>query len=85
MRGAGRCGGYLKNEDGVRLQEWFERGGARAAHIHTSGHASPSDLRAFAKSLNPRCMVPIHGVAWDAEVDGFPPIQRLRDGEPLVI
>jgi ribonuclease J len=77
--------GYLKNEDGVRLQEWFERGGARAAHIHTSGHASPSDLRAFAKSLNPRCMVPIHGVAWDAEVDGFPPIQRLRDGEPLVI
>lgn len=77
--------GYLKNEDGARLQEWFERGGARAKHLHTSGHASPSDLRAFANSINPRCMVPIHGVAWDTEADGFPPIRRLTDGEPLVI
>jgi ribonuclease J len=77
--------GYLKNADGVRIQEWFERGGARAAHIHTSGHASPSDLRAFATSIDPRWLVPIHGVAWDTEADGFPPIRRLADGEPLVL
>lgn len=77
--------GYLKNEDGVRLQEWFERGGAHAAHIHTSGHASPANLRAFAKSIDPKWLVPIHGVAWDAETEGFPPIRRLTDGEPLVL
>ena len=77
--------GYLKNEDGARLQEWFERGGARAVHIHTSGHASPSDLRAFAASINPRWLVPIHGVEWDTEAAGFPPIRRLMDGEPLIV
>ncbi|MBP7816187.1 MAG: MBL fold metallo-hydrolase [Phenylobacterium sp.] len=77
--------GYLKNDDGARLQEWFERGGARAAHIHTSGHASPTNLRAFAKSMDPTWLVPIHGVAWDSETDGFPPIRRLADGEPLLL
>ena len=75
--------GYLKNSDGVAVQTWFDAGGARAAHIHTSGHASPSDLRAFAKSMDPRWLVPIHGLAWDDQPEGFPPIRRLRDGEPL--
>ena len=77
--------GYLKNDDGARVQQWFDAGGARAAHIHTSGHAAPTDLRAFAQSMNPRWMVPIHGVAWDSEAEGFPTIRRLSDGEPMVV
>ncbi len=77
--------GYLAKEDGQRLQAWFDAGGAKARHIHTSGHASPADLRAFATALAPRTMVPIHGVAWDENTVGFPPIRRLSDGEPLVI
>jgi ribonuclease J len=75
--------GYLKNEDGQRLQNWFDQGGATAKHLHTSGHASPSDLRAFANAMKPKTMVPIHGVAWDTDVEGFPPITRLVDGQPL--
>jgi ribonuclease J len=75
--------GYLKNEDGARVQKWFGDGGAHAAHIHGSGHASPSDLRAFARAMNARHLVPIHGVAWDAESVGFPPIRRLADGETI--
>ncbi len=35
--------GYLKNEEGARVRKWFEGGGVRAAHLHTSGHASPAD------------------------------------------
>ena len=75
--------GYLKNEDGQRLQNWFDQGGAKAKHLHTSGHASPSDLRAFANAMRPKTMVPIHGVAWDTDAEGFPPITRLVDGQPL--
>lgn len=75
--------GYLKNEDGQRLQNWFDQGGATAKHLHTSGHASPSDLRAFANAMRPKTMVPIHGVAWDTDAEGFPPITRLVDGQPL--
>ncbi len=77
--------GYLKEKDGAALQSWFDDGGAHARHIHTSGHAAPADLRAFSAALKPRCLVPIHGVAWDTAPEGFPPIRRLRDGEAAEI
>jgi ribonuclease J len=77
--------GYLTNDDGRQVHEWFDAGKTPATHIHTSGHASPSDLRAFATSVKPKWMVPVHGAAWDTEMDGFPPIRRLRDGEVFVL
>jgi ribonuclease J len=77
--------GYLKNEDGALVQKWFEDGGSRAAHIHTSGHASPSELRAFAQAMGAKQFVPIHGVAWDGDTTGFTSIRRLADGEPMVV
>jgi ribonuclease J len=73
--------GYLRNEDGVDIQEWFDRGGSRSKHIHSSGHASPSELRAFAHAVNPKQLVPIHGMAWDENTEGFPRMLRLSDGE----
>jgi ribonuclease J len=77
--------GYLAREDGQRVQAWFEAGGARPCHIHTSGHASEADLLAFAAAMQPAILVPIHGVAWDENVAGFPPVRRLADGETMVI
>jgi ribonuclease J len=77
--------GYLKQPDGIALKSWFDAGGARAAHIHTSGHASVADLKAFAAAMKPKMLVPIHGIAWDSDRDGFANIVRLRDGEPLVV
>jgi ribonuclease J len=77
--------GYLKNEDGALVQKWFDDGGSRTAHIHTSGHASPSDLRAFAQAMNAKQLVPIHGVAWDGDTAGFSSIRRLADGEPMAL
>ncbi len=77
--------GYLKQPDGVALQAWFDGGGARAAHVHTSGHASISDLKAFATAMKARRLIPIHGVAWDTDGEGFENIVRLKDGEPLTV
>ncbi len=77
--------GYLEQPDGVALKSWFDEGGANAAHIHTSGHASVSALKAFAKAMKPKVLVPIHGQAWDSESDGFSNIVRIHDGEPLRI
>ena len=77
--------GYLKNDDGRKVQEWFDKGHCPATHIHTSGHASPADLRRFANKIKPKMLIPVHGVAWDCETEGFPPIVRLDDGEPLSI
>ena len=76
-------GGYLQNEGGRRTRDWFDAGGAASRHIHTSGHASPAQLRAFAAAMRPGCLVPIHGVAWGTDREGFSPIRDLKDGEPM--
>ena len=77
--------GYLSGEDAQGLQAWFDVASATVRHLHTSGHASVADLRTFAAAINPAVLIPIHGVAWDGDVVGFPPIRRLADGETVVI
>ena len=77
--------GYLDGEDGQAAKAWFAANGARACHHHTSGHASPDDLRKFAQAMRADRVIPIHGAAWDTHAEGFDAVRRLRDGEPLVI
>jgi len=77
--------GYLSNPDGAAAQAWFDGGRAPAAHLHTSGHASPAQLRAFAQKSGAKRLVPIHGLAWDTHCDGFPPIERLADGQAYTV
>jgi ribonuclease J len=74
---------YLDRDDGKELQAWFEAGGTRAVHLHTSGHASAAQLRAFARAMNPKVLVPVHGTAWDGDLEGFPSIRRVADGETM--
>ena len=57
------------------------RAGARRELIHTSGHASAPELSRFAAAIDPRILVPVHGVEWDAPGIALPPVKRLRDGE----
>jgi len=77
--------GYLSNEDGACVRRWFDSGGTRAEHIHASGHASPSDLRAFARAMDAKQLVPIHGLDWDGDAAGFPDMRRLADGEVMTL
>jgi ribonuclease J len=77
--------GYLSNPYHAEVLEWCRAGGAKIAHIHTSGHASPADLRAFAAAIRPKMTVPVHGVKWDEESYGFGTIRRLADAEPMMI
>ena len=77
--------GYLSEPYYTEALEWCRTGGAEIAYIHTSGHASPADLRAFATAVRPKMVVPVHGVKWDEEARGFGTIRRLGDAETLVI
>jgi len=77
--------GYLENDGGKALLRWFAAGGSRAEHLHTSGHASSADLRAFARAMDPRVLIPVHGLGWDGRPDGFPTIRRVQDGETLAL
>lgn len=77
--------GYLSEPYHSEALEWCCAAGAEIAYIHTSGHASAADLRAFAMALRPRAVVPVHGVKWDEESHGFGMIRRLSDAETWVI
>lgn len=63
--------------------DWCEAGGATVTHLHTSGHASSSDLRAFAAAMRANRVIPVHGQSWDTEQAGFANLVRLADGESL--
>ncbi len=77
--------GCLSEQYYKEALEWCQKGGAEIAYIHTSGHASAADLRAFALAVRPKMVVPVHGVKWDEEAHGFGTIRRLRDAEPMTI
>jgi ribonuclease J len=77
--------GYLSEPYYAEALEWCKAGGTEIAYIHTSGHASAADLRAFALAVRPKMVVPVHGVKWDEEAHGFGTIRRLADAESIVI
>jgi ribonuclease J len=77
--------GYLSEPYHSEALEWCRAAGAEIAYIHTSGHASPADLRAFAASVRPKIVVPVHGVKWDEGSHGFGVVCRLADAETLTI
>ena len=77
--------GYFEVPYYADALKWCRDGGAKIAFLHTSGHASTDDLRAFAAAMQARMVVPIHGASWDRESDGFANLRRLDDGEPLVV
>jgi ribonuclease J len=55
--------------------------GAVTGHLHTSGHASPDALSAFANAMRPHMLVPVHGEMWDDPGIALPIVRRLADGE----
>jgi ribonuclease J len=77
--------GYLSDPYQSAALEWCRAAGSEIAYIHTSGHASPADLRAFAAAVRPKMVVPVHGMKWDEESRGFGTVRRLADGEMMII
>jgi len=77
--------GYLSDPYHRAALEWCQARGSEVARIHTSGHASPADLRTFANALQAKVVVPVHGSGWVAHADGFGNLKRLSDGEQYAI
>ena len=53
--------------------------------VHTSGHATIEDLKAFAKALNPKTLVPIHTFASESYPELFENVKILHDKEAMEI
>jgi ribonuclease J len=52
--------GYWESDSLERVKSWLDRNGIKQCSIHTSGHASPADLKRIVAAVHPRKAVPIH-------------------------
>jgi len=69
--------GYLTDGAGAMLKMDCEARGIPFESIHTSGHASPADLKRLAAAVAPKRLIPIHTF----ERERFP---RLFDNVSLI-
>jgi ribonuclease J len=73
--------GYLEKGSYASTQSWLQRHDIKLEYLHTSGHASPVDLKRFAKALSPRALVPIHSFAPEQYPKLFDNVTPRADGE----
>jgi len=73
--------GYWEQGSYDMVKGWLERNAIPKHSIHTSGHASPTDLKKFVTALNPRKVVPIHSFMPERYPELFPNVESHPDGQ----
>lgn len=73
--------GYWESGLYDMLKQWLDRYSIPKYSIHTSGHASPVDLKQFVGAINPRRVVPIHSFMPDRYPELFPHVEAHEDGQ----
>ena len=73
--------GYLEQDSSRRVMKWLDDHDIRWHVLHTSGHASVTDLKRFAAALAPRALVPIHSFETSRFGDFFDNVVQRDDGE----
>ncbi len=72
--------GYLKDASAQEVVRWLAAHGIHWHVIHTSGHASVTDLKRFATALTPRQLVPIHSFETARFAEFFNNVAEQEDG-----
>ena len=72
--------GYLKENGPRRVIKWLEDHRIPWQVVHTSGHASVTDLKRFSAALAPRRLVPIHSFETGRFTEYFDNVVRKEDG-----
>lgn len=73
--------GYLTPE----FEEYCAKKGLIIEKVHTSGHATIDDLKAFSDALKPGVLIPIHTFEAERYPDLFQNVKLLEDGELFLI
>ena len=73
--------GYWEKEDNDYLRDWIEKHNIPKISIHSSGHASPPDLKRFAEALAPERIVPIHTFKPEKYPELFNNVELHTDGD----
>ena len=73
--------GYWEQDSYYKLKELLKRHAIPKISIHTSGHASPTDLKKIVEAINPRVVVPIHTFFPERYDELFTNVQIHNDNE----
>jgi ribonuclease J len=73
--------GYWEQDSNGYLRDWLQKHAIPKISIHTSGHASPSDLKLFAEALAPARIVPIHTFMPEKYQELVNQVELREDGE----
>jgi ribonuclease J len=73
--------GYLKEGRAAELKSECERRNIPFEVIHTSGHASPVDLKRLAAAVAPKRLIPIHTFERERFPSLFENVMLAGDGE----
>jgi len=73
--------GYWERDSYANVREWLAKHNIPKESIHTSGHASPSDLKRFAEAIAPFRIVPIHTFNPDKYQELFDNVELKADGQ----
>ena len=73
--------GYWEQGAYDKVKDWLERNSVTKHSIHTSGHASPADLKKLVSAINPDKVIPIHSFFPDRYPELFPNVKAHNDGE----
>jgi ribonuclease J len=77
--------GYLGEGAGAALKADCERRGIPFESIHTSGHASPGDLKRLAAAVAPKRLIPVHTFERERFPSLFDNVTLVDDGDWLNI
>jgi len=73
--------GYWERGEYDDVKDWLYYHGIGKQSIHTSGHASPVDLKRFVESIKPGKVVPIHTFQPEHYEKMYPNVEVHEDGE----
>ena len=73
--------GYWDQESNSYLREWLNKHTVPKVSVHTSGHATPPELKRFAVALAPERIVPIHSFRPGKYHELFDSVEKHNDGD----
>jgi len=73
--------GYWEQGSYDIVKDWLLKHSIPKHSIHTSGHASPAELKRFVAAINPSKVVPIHSFFPEKYHELFPNVEAHQDGE----
>jgi ribonuclease J len=73
--------GYWEQGSYDKTKNWLARHSIPKVSIHTSGHASPGDLKRLVTAINPHRVVPIHTFYPEKYADLFPDVELHTDND----